>query len=483
MSKKAGRKNARAKTDTGKGGQRLGVVVLAAGLGKRMRSQRAKVLHEIAGRPLLSHVLSAVGRLSAERCVTVVGYQADEVGALAAKHGAICALQSEQLGTGHAVAQAKSALGRFRGNVLVLVGDAPLITTSTLRKLVSGHRRRGALATVLTTFAENPAGYGRIVRDDKGGISIVEHRDASRMQREIDEVNTGIYCFDSAFLFRSLASLNRDNVQGEYYLTDVMAAASHRGKASSVVIEDECEALGVDSRLGLARAEALMQERLILGWMEKGVTFLDPSSVYLSADTTIGRDTRVGPGLRTRGTTKIGRGVVIDGNAYLADTSVGSGSHVRWGVVADGARIGRNARVGPYSHLRPEADLGDEVHVGNFVEIKKSTIGRGSKANHLAYIGDANVGRGVNVGAGTITCNYDGFAKHRTVIEDGVQIGSDTQLVAPVRLGRGSYVAAGSTVTSDVEADALVFNDKRQRVRPGWARRFRKRAGAKGKKK
>jgi bifunctional UDP-N-acetylglucosamine pyrophosphorylase/glucosamine-1-phosphate N-acetyltransferase len=455
--------------------------VLAAGEGKRMRSGTAKVLHELAGKPLVVHVLDAVTTLRPQRTVVVVGRSAAEVEKCVGSR-AECVLQREQLGSGHAALQTKRALEGFAGDVLLLCGDVPLLEGDTLKSFVSKHRRAGAAATVLSMRMDDPTGYGRVIDEGEGRVRIVEHVDANADERDVHEVNTGTYCFDAKFFFRALAGLGRDNAQGEYYLTDLMAAASRSRRAHAVALEDAGEGLGINSRLDLARAEAILQARLALRWLEAGVTFLDPTTVYLSADTRIGRDTVIGPNVRIDGKTQIGEACTIDGSCHLRDSIVEDGAHVLWGVVADRARIGRGARVGPYSHLRPEAELGEEVHIGNFVEVKKAKLGRRSKANHLAYIGDATVGSDVNVGAGTITCNYDGFQKHRTVIGNRVQIGSDTQLVAPIELGDDVYVAAGSTVTRDVEAGALVFNEKPQRVRAGWVEGFRKRsAAAKGK--
>jgi bifunctional UDP-N-acetylglucosamine pyrophosphorylase/glucosamine-1-phosphate N-acetyltransferase len=455
----------------------LAVVVLAAGDGKRMRSQRPKVLHELAGKPLLLHVLDAARSLRPSRSVVVVGKGAKEVVA-AVIEGESVVVQEPRLGTGHAVLQARRSLAGFRGDVLVLCGDVPLLRASTLTKLLQLHRRANARATVLSMIAAEPAGYGRIIRDGSGGLRIVEHADATPEERSVDEVNTGTYCFDSVFLFEALGKLGRKNAQREYYLTDLIASAAKEGRARCHVVEDADEGLGVNSRMDLACAEAALQERLIAEWMEKGVTFLDPSSAYLGADVRLGMDVSIGPSVVLLGHTDIGDGARIDGASRISDTVVGANAHVRWGVVADGARIATDARVGPYAHLRPGASLGDSVHIGNFVEVKNATLGSGTKANHLAYIGDATVGRDANIGAGTITCNYDGFRKHRTVIGDRVQIGSDTQLVAPVTLGADSYVAAGSTVSRDVPAGALAFNDKQQMTRPNWVRAFRQRATA-----
>jgi bifunctional UDP-N-acetylglucosamine pyrophosphorylase/glucosamine-1-phosphate N-acetyltransferase len=456
--------------------RRLAVIVLAAGEGKRMRSRKAKVLHELAGKPLVQHVLDTVERLQPSPVVVIVGRSADEVRALVGDR-AECALQAQQLGSGHAALQARKALRGFDGDVLVLCADVPLLRCETLRRLLSLHSRTHALATVLAMTMENPSGYGRVLDSGDGRIRIVEHADATDEERAVSQVNSGTYCFDARFLFAALARVGRDNAQGEYYLTDVMQAASRDGRARAMVLEDADEGLGVNSRTDLAAAEAVLQERLILDWMDRGVTFLDPASVYLSVDTILGADTVVGPHVRIAGRTTIGERCVLEGSCFLSDTVIGDDAVIRWGVVSDRARVGRSARVGPYAHLRPEADLGAEVHIGNFVEVKKSRLGRRSKANHLAYIGDASIGEDVNVGAGTITCNYDGVRKHRTVIGDRVQIGSDTQLVAPVELGDDVYVAAGSTVTKNVDAGALVYNDKPQRVRAGWVAGFRKRSG------
>ncbi len=456
----------------------LAAIVLAAGQGKRMKSPRAKVLHEVAGAPLVAHVLSAVEPLAAAPVVVVVGHEREAVAAAVAGRATI-AVQAEQLGTGHAVLQARKALAGFDGDVVVLCGDVPLLRTGTIRELVRLHRRVGAKATVLSALVEDPTGYGRVIRGEtEGRLRIVEDADASDDELEVQEINTGTYCFQATFLFRQLARLGRDNAQGEYYLTDLVEAASDQDAAACVTLEDGDEGHGVNTRTDLARIENLMQERLISRAMDAGVTFLDPASAMLSVDAEIGADTVVGPNVRLEGRVRIGRGCTIEGSAHLRDTSVGDGALLRWGVVADGARIGRGARVGPFAHLRPEADLGEDVHIGNFVEVKKATVGARSKANHLAYIGDATVGVDANIGAGTITCNYDGVAKHRTVIGDRVQIGSDTQLVAPVTVGADAYIAAGSTITKDVEPGSLAFNQKPQLGRGGWVAAFRARQAA-----
>jgi len=447
-----------------------------------MRSSLAKVLHEVAGRPLILHVLQSAAALSPSPIIVVVGHQGDAVRAVVGE-GVTTVLQSEQLGTGHAVMQARPALEGFDGDVLVLCGDVPLLRSETMQELVLEHRAAGAKVTVLSAKVEDPTGYGRIVRGKgQGELRIVEDADAAEEETMIDEINTGTYCFDAQFLLRELDRLGRDNAQGEYYLTDLVEIASNQGAAACATLEEGEEGLGVNSRADLARVESLLQERLILDWMDQGVTFLDPPSTMLSVDVRIGADTVVGPTVRLSGATVIGERCVLEGSTFLRDTRVGDGALVRWGVVADRATIGAGAKVGPYAHLRPEADLGEQVHIGNFVEVKKASIGARSKANHLAYIGDASVGEDANIGAGTITCNYDGFRKHRTVIGDRVQIGSDTQLVAPVTVGADSYIAAGSTITKDVAPGSLAFNDKPQRGRDGWVEAFRARQKAKEKK-
>jgi bifunctional UDP-N-acetylglucosamine pyrophosphorylase/glucosamine-1-phosphate N-acetyltransferase len=457
----------------------LGVVILAAGEGKRMRSDMAKVMHPVAGKPMLHHVLDAVRSLRPDKTIVVVGHDGDRVRA-SLDERVQCVEQAEQLGTGHAVMQARPALKGFSGDVLVLAGDVPLLSAGSLRAMRRLHTRKQALVTALSMIVDDPDGYGRIVRD-ADGIRIVEHSDASESERTIDEVNTSTYYFDSRFLFRALGGLGNDNAQGEYYLTDVMEAASKKGLAECHVLAEAFEGTGINDRTDLFEAEAAMQSKLVSEWMDKGVTFIDPATAYLSVDVRIGRDATIGPNVRLEGATRIGRGAVLDGSIYLKDTVVGDGVLLRWGVVGDSAKISKNARIGPYSHLRPDAALGEDVHIGNFVEVKKSKIGDRSKANHLAYIGDSTVGRDVNIGAGTITCNYDGVDKHPTTIGDRVQIGSDTQLVAPVKLGADSYVAAGSTISRDLPAGSLGFNDKSQKVRKGWTKAFLARKAAKSK--
>ena len=456
---------------------RLAVVVLAAGQGTRMKSAHAKVLHRLGGKPLIRHVLDACTPLGATRTVVVVGHQAAKVEAACDGYGAAFALQREQRGTGHAVGVACEAqLDGFTGDVVVLYGDVPLLETATLQRLVRRHREQGALLSLLTTVLDDPFGYGRIVRDGAGRLeAVVEERDASDAQKPIREVNPGIYCVRSGFLIEALAGLTPNNAQGELYLTDIVATAVGRGGPVVTEPVDPHEVAGINSRADLAGLESVLRRTVIARHMAAGVTFLDPATAYVEPSVTIGADTVIGPSVHLQGRTTIGRDCAIEGNAFVTDCAIADGVRLRPMVVLTEAQVGRGAIIGPFAQLRPGAELHEDVHIGNFVEVKKSVIGAGTKANHLAYLGDATIGRASNIGAGTITCNYDGFAKHRTVIGDRVQIGSDSQLVAPVTIGDDAYVATGTTVRHDVEAGALAFNPRPDQRRAGWVEGFRKR--------
>ena len=462
----------------------LGAVVLAAGLGKRMRSGRAKVLHELGGRPLVCHVLAALAPLEPERTALVVGHQADAVRAAVEDAGVAgirdlrIVLQEEQRGTGHAVACAAAAFAGFRGDVLILYGDVPLIRPATLHTLLDAHRAAGADLTLVTLRFARPAGYGRIIRGADGRVTgIVEEGDASDAQRAITEVNPGLYAARTEALFRLLAELRPDNAQGELYLTDVVGLAARSERRVHTVQTGSAEELaGVNSRAELAHMEAKVRGETVERWMAAGVTFEDPATAYVGPEVTIGRDTVIGPNVQLRGRTRIGEGCRLDGTAYLVDTTLGDRVHLLFGCVADGAEVGPDARIGPFARLRPGTRLAERVHVGNFVETKQAVLGAGTKANHLTYLGDCEIGPDTNVGAGTITCNYDGFAKHRTTIGARVQIGSDTQLVAPVSVGDDAYVGTGTTVRRDVPPGALVVNPKTERHVPGWTARKRARA-------
>jgi len=380
------------------------------------------------------------------------------------------AVQDPPRGTGHAVLQAAPLL-RDGGRILILSGDVPLTRTETLQQLIETHEREQNALTILTMRPDDPAKYGRIVRNADGSVRrIVEAKDATDDELTIDEVNAGIYVFDVDGLADGLQSLTPENAQGEYYLTDMVGVLLGRGKRiGTAIVDDPIETLGVDSRAQLAVAEAEIQRRVLDKLMREGVTFRNPSTVVIDSTVAIGADTVVYPFVTLEGTTNIGRDCVIEPNVHLINVTVGNDVHVKTGTVAEDAVIEDEAAVGPYAHLRPGTRLGKHVKVGNFVETKKAVFGEGAKASHLSYIGDAEVGADVNIGAGTITCNYDGVNKHKTVIEDGVFIGSDTQLVAPVRVGKGAYVGAGSTITKDVPPDALALSRVPQKTVEGWA--------------
>ena len=447
----------------------LDVVILAAGLGTRMKSKTIKILHRAAGRPIIDYVLDLAAEVCARPPVMIVGHQRDEV----QKHvgeRARFAVQDPPRGTGHAVLQAAPLL-RDGGRILILSGDVPLTRPETLRQLIETHELEKNALTILTMRLDDPAKYGRIVRNDDGSVQrIVEAKDASDDERAINEVNAGIYVFDVDGLADVLQGLTPENAQGEYYLTDMVGVLLGRGKRiGTVVVDDPIETLGVDSRAQLAVAEAEIQRRVLDKLMREGVTFRNPSTVVIDSTVAIGADTVVYPFVTLEGTTTIGRDCVIEPNVHLINVTIGNDVHVKTGTVADDAVIEDEALVGPYAHLRPGTRLGKHVKVGNFVETKKAVFGDGAKASHLSYIGDADVGADVNIGAGTITCNYDGVNKNKTVIEDGVFIGSDTQLVAPVRVGKGAYVGAGSTITKDVPPDALALSRVPQKTIEGWA--------------
>lgn len=453
----------------------LEVIILAAGLGTRMKSATIKILHRAAGRPIIDYVLDLACDLCSTPPVMVIGYQREAV-QKAVGNRARFALQDQQLGTGHAVLQAAPVLeeGGVGGKrVLILSGDVPLTRPETLRRLLDEHDRSGNALTLLTMKPQDPAMYGRIVRDAGGAVlRIVEAKDASEDEKRIGEVNAGIYVFDAEHLFPNLRRLSPENAQKEYYLTDLLGMIREAGhRVGAVVAGDPIEALGVNSRGELAQVEAEIQKRVVTRLMQEGVTFRNPSTVVIDSTVTIGADTVVYPFVTLEGTTRLGEGCVIEPGVHLTNVTVGDDVHLKTGTVAEDAIIEDEASVGPYAHLRPGTQLGPHVKVGNFVETKKAVFGAGAKASHLSYIGDAEVGADVNIGAGTITCNYDGVRKHRTIIEDGAFIGSDSQLVAPVRIGRGAYVGAGSTITKDVPADSLALSRTPQRVVEGWASR------------
>lgn len=457
----------------------LTVLVLAAGKGTRLRSRTIKLLHSVAGQPMAAHVLVAVAGLRPGRCVTVVGYQAQQVREALAEHNTRFAVQSEQLGTGHAVLQAKQEI-RQSGTLLVVNGDLPTLRTRSLRKFLDQHRRSRATLSVLTADLDDATGYGRIVRDKNDHfLSIVEYGDANREQRTIREINCGIYAANPAKLLRTLARVRPNNKQGEYYITDAVHALLAGGeRVIAVRHDDAAEVLGVNTRQELAEAGQTLYQRKASELQTRGVTFLDAATTFVDPRARIGEDTVLHPNVHIEGACRIGRDVVIRPGCRIVDTRIGDGVEIRDHCVIQKSRIDRGVQVGPFAHIRPDSHLGADSRVGNFVELKKTHLGKGSKAGHLAYLGDADIGPDCNIGAGTITCNYDGVAKHRTKLGRGVFIGSDTQLVAPVRIGAGAYVGAGSTITADVPGGALALSRARQHVISGWARKRRKKAKA-----
>jgi bifunctional UDP-N-acetylglucosamine pyrophosphorylase / glucosamine-1-phosphate N-acetyltransferase len=451
------------------------VVILAAGLGTRMKSGMAKALHPLAGQPLIHHVLNAARGADPEKIVLVLGHQADKVRSAVTGCRVEIVLQADQLGTGHAVKQAEEAISTTSGPVMVLCADTPLLTAGTLTSALALHEKTRAAVTLITARAENPYGYGRVVRGRSGVVRVVEEKDATAAQRKIQEVNAGIYCFDAKFLLSSLTRLGTNNAQGEYYLPDLIALARTKKRTvSALLCNDVDEVMGVNSREDLSHAEAVMRQRTNRRWMAEGVTMLDPATTFVGTEVLLGRDVVLYPSTRLEGKTKLGDACVVYPGSRIADSALGASVTVKDCSVIEESDIASGASIGPFAHLRPGSVIGEGARIGNFVELKKTTIGAGSKANHLAYLGDATIGRDVNIGAGVITCNYDGYEKHRTVIEDNVFVGSDAQLVAPVTIGRGALVAAGATITRDVPAEALAISRVPQDIREGFASRRRR---------
>jgi len=435
---------------------------MAAGLGTRMKSRRAKVLHELGGAPLIAYVVRAAQALEPRSIITILGHQAEEVErAVLAEVGELASfvIQEKQRGTGDAVESARRVLEDSDSLVLVLSGDVPMIRVETLQKLIEHHNNTGAACSILSVRLENPTGYGRIIRDNNGEFrKIVEQRDATEDERLVREINSGIYCFEATALFDALRKVEPKNDQGEYYLTDVAEIILASGGTVSVyLVNDPREVSGVNTRAELAEFENLVRRSAIRRLMiESGVTFIDPSHAYISADAQIGRDTIIHPNVTIEGKTVIGEGCVIRAGARITNSRLGDNVTVKDHSVIVDSQVESNCSVGPFAHLRMNALLEEKATVGNFVEVKKSRLKRGAKAMHLTYLGDATIGERTNIGAGTVTCNYDGVNKHETIIEDDVKIGSDTMLVAPVRVGARSKTGAGSVITKDVPPDSLV---------------------------
>ncbi|MFO7947550.1 MAG: bifunctional UDP-N-acetylglucosamine diphosphorylase/glucosamine-1-phosphate N-acetyltransferase GlmU [Armatimonadota bacterium] len=451
----------------------LACIVLAAGEGSRMKSKIPKPLHEVAGRPLIDHVLDSVLELQPDRCVVVLGVGRQEVAAAIDDFEVTTAVQEEQLGTGHAVMAADDTLSDFDGDVLVTLVDVPLIRGETYQMLIEHHRQSDAAATMLTAVFENPAGYGRVVRDESDMVqAVVEERDADAQTRRINEINTGVLCFRSADLREALGHITNDNAQGQYYLPDTLRYLKSAGRrVAAVIADDPEEVMGINNRVQLARAESVMRDRVRRRLMLEGVTLIDPDSTFIDAEVSIGKDTVVWPGTHILGTTTIGEDCTIGGHVLITDCTIGDGCTLRHGSQIAGSRIDEGAEIGPFSNIRADSEIGPGAAVGSYCEVVRSTIGAHSKSRHFSYLGDSRIGEGVNIGAGTITCNYDGYTKHETVIGDGSFIGSDTILVAPVTLGKNSWTGAGSTITGDIPDDALGVARAKQRIIEEWTKR------------
>ena len=451
--------------------KKISAIVLAAGMGTRMKSGLVKVMHPLVGSPMIVWAVDAALQAGVERCVLVVGHQQEKVRACFEGRGEVSyAVQAEQLGTGHAVRCAMPGLDPDAATVLILCGDTPLLTADSLRGMLQSHSESGACVTVMTATFSEPFGYGRIVKGDPGEIvAITEEKDASPEERRIREVNAGVYCVERAFLEQAVARLNNGNAQGEYYLTDVVRQAAAKGlKCRSYQVTDQVEIMGVNDRVQLAEAGRVLRARINRDLMLEGVTMIDPQAVYIDRGVRIGRDSVIQPGACIQGATVIGERCEIGQGALIRSCSIGDDVVVKAGSVMEQSTVREQVAIGPMAHLRPGSELSPHVKIGNFVETKKIFMGEGSKASHLTYLGDATIGRNVNIGCGTITCNYDGVKKHRTVIEDEVFVGSDVQLVAPVTIGRNSLIAAGTTVTKDVPPDSLALSRTPQVNKDGW---------------
>jgi len=453
---------------------------MAAGKGTRLKSKHPKVLHEIGGKPVLAHVIATAEKVvPAQDIFVIIGHEAERVREAVASTGVNFVLQAEQRGTGHALMAAREALSgnKLSGNkydqVIVLSGDAPLITAETIRKLSDFHATQNATMTLLSADLDNPYGYGRVIRKGRQAEvqAIVEEKSATPQQKKIREINSGFYAFSGRDLYEHIDRLSTENPHGEYYLTDMarIFSRAHK-KVVAIKTSDAGEVLGSNTRAEIMVLDVRLRLAKCRQLLEEGVTIFYPHTCVIDPDVEVGADTVIEPFVQLLGHTKIGADCRIRSYSVIGNSVIGDRVTVRPGTIMEDARVGAGAVLGPYSHLRPGSDVGEGAHVGNFVETKKIKLGKGSKANHLTYLGDAEIGEGVNIGAGTITCNYDGVNKHKTIIEDGAFIGSDSTLVAPVRIGRGAYVAAASCITDDVPEDALALGRARQSVKEGWAR-------------
>jgi bifunctional UDP-N-acetylglucosamine pyrophosphorylase/glucosamine-1-phosphate N-acetyltransferase len=458
---------------------RIAIAIMAAGKGTRLKSKHPKVLHEIGGKPILAHVIATAKKVVPPANIfVIIGHEAERVREAVSASGVNFVLQPEQRGTGHALMVARKALAGY-DQVIVLSGDAPLITAETIRSLSDFHGAQHATMTLLTADLEDPTGYGRVIRKGSGAkaakeaivTAIVEEKSATPVQKTIREINSGFYAFDARALYEHIDRLSTNNAHGEYYLTD-MAGVFNKARKKVVAIKtgDAGEVLGSNTRAEMMMLDARLRLAKCRALLDAGVTVFYPHTCVIDSDVEIGADTVIEPFVQVLGNTKIGADCRIRSYSIIGNSVVGDGVLVRPGSIMEDSRVGAGATIGPYSHLRPGSEIGEGAHVGNFVETKKIKLGKGSKANHLSYLGDAEIGESVNIGAGTITCNYDGVNKHKTIIEDGVFVGSDSTLVAPIKIGHGAYVAAGSSITEDVPADSLALGRARQSVKEGWAK-------------
>ena len=445
-------------------------VILAAGQGTRMKSKLPKVLHKALGKPMVQWVIDCLSQAGVEDKIAVLGHGGDHVASVV-EGQTVIVYQTEQLGTGHAVMQAAPALPADNDCVLVICGDTPLLRAQTIQALIEKHQAEGNAVTLLTAYAENPTGYGRIVRQEQQITAIVEQKDADEQQKLIKEINTGTYCFDQKFLLQYLSALDTNNAQKEYYLTDLIKIANlHNLPVGGFVLADFNESLGVNNRIQLSQAEAILRQRKCEEIMLAGVTLIDPSATYIGADVVIGNDTIIYPNVVLEGKTVIGSDNVIGMNCRFVDSQIGNGNDIQSTVITE-SKVGNGCKIGPMAYLRPGTALADNVKIGDFVEVKKSQVGEGSKIPHLSYVGDSIVGSKVNIGCGTITCNYDGVHKYQTVIKDGAFIGSNTNLVAPVTVEENAFIGAGSTITKDVPDSALAVTRADLRVKENWRKK------------
>lgn len=450
---------------------KLKVIILAAGEGKRMKSKLPKVLHKVQGRTMVDHVIDAAERAGAGDICVVVGHGAQEVKEALKDRNVKFALQEKQLGTGHAVMQAGDFIEEG-ADILVLYGDTPLITPETIGKLLDFHEKEGNSISIISAMVDDPAGYGHIIRNEKGEfLKNVEHKDASDEEKLVKEINTGIYCFTGEALKKGLSLIKNDNAQGEYYLPDTLEIIlKEGGRVNAMIAEDAGEFAGVNSRMQLAEAESYMRKKINRFHMENGVTMIDPERTYIEAGVKIGCDTVLLPGVVLEGDTVIGEDCVVGPDSRLTNVKLGNNVKFQYSTAIDSS-VDDNTTVGPYAYIRPDCSIGKNVKIGDFVEVKNSTVGDGTKVSHLTYIGDSDVGERINFGCGTVTVNYDGHKKFRTVIGDDVFIGCNTNLVAPVKVGKGSYIAAGSTITDDIPENCLAIARERQINKTGWVKK------------